>query len=69
MLGLASEWRFEKGDRKSYNGSTESEYKNKEQINPVPPFSDLQSFELAMQDFHPRSHPSLVLKPSFILLC
>ena len=23
--------------------------------------SDLQSFELAMQDFHPRSHPSLVL--------
>ena len=29
-------------------------------------FSDLQSFELAMQDFHPRSHPSFVLKPSSI---
>ena len=29
-------------------------------------FSDLQSFELAMQDFHPRSHPSLVLKPGII---
>ena len=26
-------------------------------------FSDLQSFDLAMQDFHPRSHPSLVQKP------
>ena len=26
-------------------------------------FSDIQSFELAMQDFHPRFHPSLVLKP------
>ena len=23
-------------------------------------------FELAMQDFHPRSHPSLVLKPGII---
>ena len=29
-------------------------------------FSDLQSFELAMQDFHPHSHPSLVLKPGII---
>ena len=29
-------------------------------------FSDLQSFELAMQDFHPRSHSSLVLKPGII---
>ena len=29
-------------------------------------FSDLQSSELAMQDFHPRSHPSLVLKPGII---
>ena len=29
-------------------------------------FSDLQSFELAMQDFHPRSHPSLGLKPGII---
>ena len=29
MLGLATEWRFEKGDRKSYSGSSESEYKNK----------------------------------------
>ena len=29
MLGLDSEWRFEKGDRKSYSGSSESEYKNK----------------------------------------
>ena len=29
-------------------------------------FSDLQSFELAMQDFQPRSHPSLVLKPGII---
>ena len=29
-------------------------------------FSDLQFFELAMQDLHPRSHPSLVLKPGFI---
>ena len=28
MLGLASEWRFEKGDRKSHSGSSESEYKN-----------------------------------------
>ena len=28
-MGLASEWRFEKGDRKSYSGSSESEYKNK----------------------------------------
>ena len=27
--GLASEWRFEKGDRKFYSGSSESEYKNK----------------------------------------
>ena len=27
--GLASEWRFEKRDRKSYSGSSESEYKNK----------------------------------------
>ena len=27
MLGLASEWRFETGDRKSYSGSSESEYK------------------------------------------
>ena len=26
-------------------------------------FSDLQSFELAMQDFHQHSHPRLVLKP------
>ena len=26
--GLASEWRFEKRDRKSYSGSSESEYKN-----------------------------------------
>ena len=26
-------------------------------------FLDLQCFELAMQDFHPRSHPILVLKP------
>ena len=25
MLGLVSEWRFEKGDRKSYRGSSESE--------------------------------------------
>ena len=23
MLGLASEWRFEKGDRKSYSGSSD----------------------------------------------
>ena len=29
VLGLASEWRFEKGDRKSYSDSSESEYKNK----------------------------------------
>ena len=29
MFGLASEWRFEKGDRKTYSGSSESEYKNK----------------------------------------
>ena len=29
-------------------------------------FSDLQSFELAMQDFHPYSHSSLVLKPGII---
>ena len=29
-------------------------------------FSDLQSFELVMQDFHPRSHPSLVLKRGII---
>ena len=29
-------------------------------------FSDLQSFELAMQDFHSRSHSSLVLKPGII---
>ena len=29
-------------------------------------FLDLQSFELAMQDFHPHSHPSLVLKPGII---
>ena len=29
-------------------------------------FSDLLSFDLAMQDFHPRSHPSLVLKPGII---
>ena len=27
-MGLASEWRFEKGDRKSYNGSSESKYKS-----------------------------------------
>ena len=27
---------------------------------------DLQSFELAMQDFHPRSHPSLALKHGII---
>ena len=27
--GLASEWRFEKGDRKSYSRSSESEYKKK----------------------------------------
>ena len=26
MLDLASEWIFEKGDRKSYSGSPESEY-------------------------------------------
>ena len=26
VLGLASEWRFEKGDRKSDSGSSESEY-------------------------------------------
>ena len=26
----------------------------------------LQSFELAMQDFHPRSHSSLVIKPGII---
>ena len=29
-------------------------------------FSDLQSLELAMQDFHPCSHSSLVLKPGII---
>ena len=29
MLGWALEWRFENGDRKSYSGSSESEYKNK----------------------------------------
>ena len=29
-------------------------------------FSNLQSFELPMQDFHPRSHPSRVLKPGII---
>ena len=29
-------------------------------------FSDLQSFDLAMQDFHPGSHQSLVLKPGII---
>ena len=29
-------------------------------------FSDLQSFELAMQDFHPRSHSSLLLKLGII---
>ena len=29
-------------------------------------FSDLQPFELAMQHFHPCSHPSLVLKPGII---
>ena len=29
-------------------------------------FSDPQSFELALQDFHPCSHSSLVLKPGFI---
>ena len=29
-------------------------------------FLDLQSFELAMQDFHPRSHSSLLLKPGII---
>ena len=29
VLGLASEWKFEKGERKSYSGSSESEYKNK----------------------------------------
>ena len=29
VLGLAWEWRFEKVDRKSYSGNSESEYKNK----------------------------------------
>ena len=29
-------------------------------------FSDLQSFELALQDFLPCSHSSLVLRPGFI---
>ena len=29
-------------------------------------FLDLQSFELAMQDFYPRSHSGLVLKPGII---
>ena len=29
-------------------------------------FSNLQSFELATQDFRPHSHPSLVLKPGII---
>ena len=29
-------------------------------------FLDLQSFELVMQDFHPCSHSSLVLKPGII---
>ena len=28
-MDLASEWRFEKGDRKSSGGSSESGYKNK----------------------------------------
>ena len=31
-----------------------------------PLLSDLQPFELAMQDFHPCSHPSLVVKPGII---
>ena len=31
-------------------------------------FLDLQSFELAMQEFHPRSDPSLVLKPCIICM-
>ena len=30
--------------------------------------SNLQSFELAMQGFHPHSRPSLVLKPCIIFL-
>ena len=29
-------------------------------------FPDLQSFELAMQDFHPRSHSCPVLKPGIV---
>ena len=29
-------------------------------------FSNLQSFELAMQDFHLSSHPSRVIKPGII---
>ena len=29
-------------------------------------FSDLQSFQLAIQDFYPRSHTSLLLKPGTI---
>ena len=29
-------------------------------------FLDLRSFELAMQDFNPFSHPSLALKPGII---
>ena len=29
VLALASEWRFEKGERKSYSSSSESDYKNK----------------------------------------
>ena len=29
-------------------------------------FLDLQSFELTMQEFHPHSHPILVLKPGII---
>ena len=28
-MGLASEWGFEKGDRKSYSGRSESEYNSK----------------------------------------
>ena len=28
-VGLGFRWRFEKGSRKSYSGSSESEYKNK----------------------------------------
>ena len=29
-------------------------------------FLDLQSFELALEDFHPGSHPSLAQKPGII---